>query len=124
MSKLGHLSDERSQALLKDQERTLDDQEKADLISLLETYEGRRFYYRLVFELGGLHGASWFPAIKDGAAAAQHHAYAEGRRSVARTLELEAQAHCLELWLQLLKERFQRSAAEEGQQKRAKQGAK
>ena len=46
------------QRALKNNERRLRDFELADLESVLATFEGRRFYYRLVFEVCNLESSS------------------------------------------------------------------
>jgi len=92
------------QRALKNNERRLRDFELADLESVLATFEGRRFYYRLVFEVCNLESSSFNPLIKDGACAAQHMAHMEGRRDVGRVMLQEAQAHCPDLWRKLLNE--------------------
>jgi hypothetical protein len=100
------------QDALKAHERRLRDWEEADLEFVLRTKEGRRFYYRLIFELGNLNGPSWEPSIKDGNAAGQHTAHNEGLRTMARILADEAQGLFPDLWVLMLQERFSRHQAE------------
>lgn len=115
----GPLSNPRVQKALKEEERRLRDWELADLETILGLREGRRFYYRLVFELGNLEGSSWFPAVKDGMSAALYSAQHEGVRWVGRTLAEEAQRHFPDLWRLLLNERLAREEADVARREQA-----
>ena len=94
------------------EERRLRAFELADLEEVLRSKAGRRFYYRLVFEMCSIQGACFDHQIKDGLCASLHMVHREGVRHVARTLELEAQTHAPDLYLLMLKERLERDAEE------------
>ena len=107
----GPLANQGLQRALKDNERALRDFETLDLEQVLETEHGRRFYYRLVFEMCNLESATFNPQIKDGVCSSLHMAHDEGRRDVGRVLLQEAQAHCPHLWRQVLNEALVRAEA-------------
>lgn len=86
--------------------------EKDDLEGVLRTEQGRRFYYRLVFELGDIEGVSFTGSIKDGVAAFGHTAYNEGIRAFAHQLMDEATRHYPDLWEKMLVERIARRQRE------------
>lgn len=86
--------------------------EISDLEKILATDYGRRFYYRVVFEVCSIHGPSADLNIKDGYCAGLHSFFKDGMRYVGRILELEAWHHFPELWNQALNERLSRNRYE------------
>jgi len=107
-----HLGDADRQEKLKQGERRLRDFELSDLEGVLRTPYGRRFYYRVVFEMCDLKGGSFYGEIKAGDSAAQHSARKEGIRQVGRWLDNEASEHFPELWLLAEQERLARVQAD------------
>ena len=107
----GGLSNVSLQRALKDNERELRDFEAVDLETVLSSEAGRRFFYRLVFEVCNIESSAFNPLIKDGVCAGLHMAHMEGRRDVGRVMLQEAQAHCPALWRKMLAEALVRAEA-------------
>lgn len=97
------LSDEEAQKDLREDERQKIRQLAADLRLMLGAEWGRRIFYWLVFDLGGIESASFNQNIKDGYCAALHSALAEGRRDFARGLLVAATDLCPSEYLEMLK---------------------
>jgi len=116
--KQGHLNDPAIQKALKGQQRKLRGWELADLETVLKTHEGRRMYYRLVFELCLLESSSFNSGIKDGVCSALHMAHLEGRRDIGRVLAQEAQAHLPDLWRLMVNERIAHADADAAERDR------
>jgi hypothetical protein len=112
MSERGHLDSTKAQSILKAESRKMRGWELADLETILRSASGRRFYYRLVFEVCKLESSSARLNIREGDTAGLHTYFYEGQRSVAQTLALEAQTHCRELWVTMLSEALARDAAD------------
>lgn len=107
--------DPRKQSKLKTMQMDLRGFEVDDLGLVLRTESGRRFYYRLVYEVGGLESPVYEGGIKPNIEI--NMAYREGIRSVASWLKEEAQAHFPEQWRMLINERLSR-AEQEARQRR------
>jgi hypothetical protein len=69
-----------------------------DLVSILASPAGRRFFFRLLTQ-SGLYSSSYAPSATD-------TAYNEGRRSVALSLMREGQRVASELYAQALREQL------------------
>lgn len=113
--RLGHLANPAAQAALADIQRDLSADERADLLHVMGSKQGRRFYYRLVFLLAGIETESFDSGIRDGVCLGVHMARNEGRRSVGLTLLQEAQRFAPELWVSMLAERLAAGKAAETQ---------
>lgn len=114
MSRDGRLSNPDVQRRLKDMDIKMAAREAADLDAIMSTEFGRRWFYRLVFQIAALEAASYHNS-------GQAMAYQEGRRSVAIQLMQEAHAVCPELWMSMLKERLSVAEYERAQREEAYQ---
>ena len=104
----GRLSNPDLQRRLKDFHLQMEARETADLDALMRTDFGRRWYYRIVFQIGILES----PSYQTGG---QGMAYQEGKRAIAIHLRDEAQAVCPELWIRMLQERLAAAEYESSQ---------
>jgi len=109
---MSQTTDKELQRKLRAVDRSLRGFELADLESVLKTSAGRRFYYRLVYELGNLEGTTFDPAIKDGNCLSLLSAHGDGVRAVARVLKNEAIENFPELWLMLTDERNKKARSD------------
>jgi hypothetical protein len=102
-----HLDNPRVQDAQRDLDRRPAAQWGVDLERILATYEGRRFCYRLVEEVCGLHEESFGPAemaIKSGDAAHARVDRNEGIRAVGLWLWRIAERECPDRWRQAVDE--------------------
>ena len=97
----GRAADEQRLAEQRRKERVAREIELDDLRAVLSTPKGRRFFYRLIFDIAGVQSPSWSPS-------AEIH-YKEGRRSVGIDLMLEAQNEFPLLYLNMIAERTEQA---------------
>lgn len=99
------LADEQVQEQLAELELTQAEIERADLEWILRSPIGRRFFYRVVFLVGGLERLSFEPSIKDGICSALHMARTEGLREGAAVFARQAQEQFPDEWDLMVQER-------------------
>jgi len=119
----GPLVNMKLQRAMKDEERRLREWEIADIGEVMGTQAGRRFVYRIIFEVGNLESSSWCPTIKDGVCSALHMAHLEGMREGGRVVMREIQRHYPEQWQVMLNERLAKEAADNIQRENIHQSA-
>ena len=94
----GALANEDLQNVAKEREALRDAQQKADLEVILGTPPGRRFLYRLIFEIAGTESLSYTGNAET--------YFREGRRDVGLTVRAEAQDNFPELYIRMVAEQM------------------
>lgn len=116
MSRRGIAGSERAQRVLRQAEKRLARQREDDLRELLSLPAGRRFVWRLVDEIAGVHGTTF-----TGNSQTFH---LEGRRSVGIDLMLEIQRLDPGLWLQVVADRMQQLRDDQAHKRAAEEAAR
>lgn len=99
----------------KQQDRRLEEIRKRREMRVSECFQllmdedwGRDAAYYIIFELCGVNGGGFDHKVKDGIAAALHHAVEEGSRSVGRNLMDRLQSEAPDNYILMLIEHFQK----------------
>lgn len=94
----GPLADESRVNEQRKRDKLAREQEVEDLRYVMANPRGRRFFYRLVYEICGVENSSWNPS-------ALIH-FNEGRRSVGIDVKNEAQRTCPRDYLAMIEEKM------------------